>query len=724
MEKKKSKKGLIIALVIVAVIILGVIFMIWLGSSDETAEEETQTEEVSAENDEEEAEEAEEAEESDTEESFTKSATGSGSTWTIMIYMCGSDLESKFGAATGNLEEILRSGYGDNINVMVETGGSKEWQMSSPGVDAKTLGFYRLSGGEMTLEKTEPSKSMGDPENLKDFILWAKDAAPADKYMLIFWDHGGGTSTGVCFDELYDADAITLAEMKEAISEADVPFEIIGYDACLMSTLETAEAIQGYGHYMLASEETEPGGGWDYEDFLAFLDKDTSMDGLKLGSRIADKFLAKCALTDEDDMATLSVTDLTKLPTLSAAYRRLSGEMILCTQDSKNLRIITQGATKAENFGPNTDADGYTNMVDLGDLVKNTGSVLTQNAETVTKSLNDAVRYNVHGSSRRNSNGLAVFYPLGVTEDDLNTYNNTVDNTAFSGFMDVVLGRWDSAEWEKNWEEAWKEAYGTGQEVKEGKYDSLFNSGQSIAPDYNEELPEDYFESVENVKPVEKDEYNLKYTIGTDSDGYNQLKITSSLDMVSYVDFLLYYEDPDSGSYIYLGSDNNLDCDYEKGIFTEAFAGEWMTIGDEFVYADIIEENDDYNLYLIPIRLNGEEKFLKAVYDFKEEGYRILGAFDGLDEDSGAAGRDVKKLQKGDKIEFLFYIYDPEKEDDDGELVSMSEIVWDDSMKMEDAMMADGRVIYQFLIGSVFGDEDTSDPIYMKIEDGEIYVEE
>ena len=174
-------------------------------------------------------------------------------------------------------------------------------------------------------------------------------------------------------------------------------------------------------------------------------------------------------------MATLSVTDLTRIPALSATYRKLSSEMVLSTQDPGSLRVIAQGASKAENFGPNTDSDGYTNMVDLGDLVKQTGSVLNKNSASVTKALGEAVVYNKHGSSRARSNGLSVFYPLGVMEEDLENYEKCTNTAAFVGFTNVLLGNWDTKEWEKAWEQAWKEAY-SNEEVKEGKYDSLFTS--------------------------------------------------------------------------------------------------------------------------------------------------------------------------------------------------------------------------------------------------------
>ena len=48
-------------------------------------------------------------------------------------------------------------------------------------------------------------------------------------------------------------------------------FEFIGFDACLMGTIETANIMASYADYMYGSQEMEPGSGWDYESIGSFL---------------------------------------------------------------------------------------------------------------------------------------------------------------------------------------------------------------------------------------------------------------------------------------------------------------------------------------------------------------------------------------------------------------------------------------------------------------------
>ena len=89
--------------------------------------------------------------------------------------------------------------------------------------------------------------------------------------MLLLWDHGGGSVGGVCFDEVYYNDSLDLNELGEGLSMAEEPFELIGFDACLMATLETAETASPYAKYMVASEEIVPGRGWSYDALAEYI---------------------------------------------------------------------------------------------------------------------------------------------------------------------------------------------------------------------------------------------------------------------------------------------------------------------------------------------------------------------------------------------------------------------------------------------------------------------
>ena len=135
----------------------------------------------------------------------------------------------------------------------------------------------------LTLVDELPPASMGDAATLTDFLRYCKQNYPAEKTAVLFWNHGGGSVSGAAFDERYSYDSLTLDEMHTAFGrvwEADEnnpPLELVGFDTCLMATVDVAGTFAGTAHYLVASEEVEPANGWDYTGWLGALAADPAM---------------------------------------------------------------------------------------------------------------------------------------------------------------------------------------------------------------------------------------------------------------------------------------------------------------------------------------------------------------------------------------------------------------------------------------------------------------
>ncbi len=700
-------------------------------------------------------------------------------TWTFMLYLCGTNLETQGGYASVNLREIMAADKSDRVNFLVETGGTYEWQ--TEGITNDELNYLHAEGGSLVVDERLPLASMGDPSTLSSFIRWGAEAYPADRYVLILWDHGGGSLYGACFDERFDDDQLTLPEMEKAVANAGVPLEIVGFDACLMASLEVAECFQGYAHYLVASEETEPGFGWDFTSFIEYASENPGCSGADLGKNMADSFYAKCEEYGNAQMATLSVVDLTRLPALSSSFRNLSGEMLLCANDADLLRAIAQGAAEAEAYGESAGSGGY-DMVDLGDLVEHTKSVLKENAGSVDTAIGDAVVYEKHGSYRSGANGISVFYPIYTDPDILEDYAEISDNTAYLEYISVVDGSWDSYDWEQEWNNAWTEAYDYspgdgaydgyfgysddyyddgywedyGEEYGDGyweDYGEEYGDGYSGYYDYDDSYQEDYsggwgggssyesssstppwnnffggsrsqetLERFRSFKPDSAKNYEIKYTQDIDDDGNVNLHITSGAESVKAVSFtLVYQDDTDESVFIILGEDNDLYVDYKNGEFADNFRGYWLCIAGELIYAALLEANEDYNLYSIPVNLNGAETSLRAVYDNHTGKYSILGTYNGMDNDTGASGRDIQPLSDGDKLQFLCYGF-VQGEEEDPVQAPLGSITWNAGTVMDETQLPDGNYLYMFEIADLFGNEILTDPIKMEIKNGTIYV--
>ena len=166
---------------------------------------------------------------------------GPEGTYTIFVYMCGSDLESDAGLATEDLREMVNASTNDNVRFIIQTGGAESWQNDV--VNAGELGRYEIYGGEIYTLDPQPAASMGDADTLSAFLEWGVEYAPAAKMGLVFWDHGGGSIVGVCLDRV-SRDILTLAEIDSALTKVSEKmtdkFEFIGFDACLMASVECA----------------------------------------------------------------------------------------------------------------------------------------------------------------------------------------------------------------------------------------------------------------------------------------------------------------------------------------------------------------------------------------------------------------------------------------------------------------------------------------------------
>ena len=236
-------------------------------------------------------------------------------TRTILLYACGSDLEENYGMATWNLCQILESELTDDVNVLVMTGGAKTWKTQSEYLEgAQSVSanqenqLWLCSGrnaenavnghGRMTLLTDIPldieKTLMSDSQTLLGFINYAAQEYPAEMYDLILWDHGGGPALGFGMDNRVEAyNIMSVGAIAKCLKESAVDrFDIVNFDACLMSSVEVAATLSECADYLILSAETEPGYGQEYVTWLDALAKDPGMNGYALGRIIVDAMIA------------------------------------------------------------------------------------------------------------------------------------------------------------------------------------------------------------------------------------------------------------------------------------------------------------------------------------------------------------------------------------------------------------------------------------------------
>lgn len=616
-------------------------------------------------------------------------ADANGTTWSVFIYLCGTDLESQKGfLASVNIDEMINADHSDAVTVVFQTGGTAQWGYD---IDPGKLQRFEVVDGGFVLRDEQALASMGEADTLGDYLAWGVENYPADKYMCLLWNHGGGAVSGVAFDELFAYDSLNLDELAAGLSMAGAQFEVIGFDTCLMSTLETAAAIAPYGRYMVASEEIEPGTGWDYAAWLSRLSKNSAQTGLQLGRVICDTYYEKCKLAGSGDMVTLAVTDLAKIPELVVSFDAMAAEMKGVAEEPGQMQLFSQAIVRAENYGGNNDNEGYTNMVDLGDLARLTKNVLPQTTQRVLTSLNNAVKYRINGSSRARSNGLSVFAPLSVAVDELDNYAAVAVSGHYLRYLEGTL------EWE---------VPGDLQIVVPiSQSNGVGTKSVRIAdfPVVNALTAADY--SVEFETYVLDNDYYLVFT-----DGY---------DAVQSVQYNLYFRDDEANSLNYLGSDYDLNADTEAGVHWSNFRNVWPIINDSTCSMTPLYFDDDYILYTVPILLNGEQTNLRMSYSYASNSYTIHGAWNGIDQ-SGMSSKEIRQLKDGDEIEFLFTSIDLES--GEVETFAFGGFTVQGDPVVEEATLFDCTYYYQFEVKDIFGNTYQSDFIAISVTDGNLTI--
>jgi hypothetical protein len=256
--------------------------------------------------------------------------------WTFMVYIAGFNNLSPF--ASKDLEEMREVGSTDDVKVAVFV---KQLDRDS----AERLIVQRDGQGESPEQLGDVDS--GNPQTMLDFVRWAAQSAPAERYALVVWNHGSGWqpddleqiysevraergATGVTGRELgvrasqqidrslfsstvkevlalpdagergiasddgtgHSLDTIELSRVLESAHEGDLgqPFELLGMDACLMSTLEVSYEARAHTRNVVGSEELEPGDGWPYSLILGDLVANPDMDGAELGRTVVRRY--------------------------------------------------------------------------------------------------------------------------------------------------------------------------------------------------------------------------------------------------------------------------------------------------------------------------------------------------------------------------------------------------------------------------------------------------
>lgn len=348
---------------------------------------------------------------------------GGGSvTDTVLVYVVGSDLESGSQSATRNIEQMLAVSQTSHLNIVLETGGADS--TSGPlGIDWTHVQRYLVSDGKLQLlQDLGPDQQidMGKGSTLQDFLLWGDENYPASRNILILWDHGGGPNGHFGSDEVTGT-SMSLADLTQAVQGAGVYYSMIGFDACTMGSVEIASALAPYASYLVASEDYEPGDGWNYTPWLTALQNEPDASTPAIGRNIVDAYMAQ----DQFASTTLSVVDLRGMAALNIAMNDFANALqpyvahsVLAWQILADARMRSLDFASQNFLQPSpTPSDLVDELLWVGNvqsaLTKSFGpdSALSAAADEVINATEFAVVYNRATSGDSQATGLSVYAP-------------------------------------------------------------------------------------------------------------------------------------------------------------------------------------------------------------------------------------------------------------------------------------------------------------------------
>ena len=365
------------------------------------------------------------------------------------IYMIGSDLERKYGSGTSDLNELIK-GYNElsdkeknNLNIMVAFGGANKdgWQgmrfatMKQIIKDSKD-GIY---GNSSDYQYVAPKANMGNKDTYALFLTYLQNNYDDHEYKFLdLWDHGSGQGYFVGPDDYYGADragnnVLHTYDFINVMKNINLKFNMIGFDTCLNGSLEVGKATHQFANYLVASEETEPGHGWNYTSVIKSFSK--TNNSVELGKALVDGFV-----NDESHVnsLTLSVVNLSAYTELEVAFNKLSDELKLMSKDEGLRKAVISAVRDTRGYAIDNEDKTVKGMMDIYHFVHLLQAYLKMNelsshvvynlASDVVEKLKKYIVYSKQDGTRDNSMGVSIFSLNSKTSQYYGEYEQLSQN--------------------------------------------------------------------------------------------------------------------------------------------------------------------------------------------------------------------------------------------------------------------------------------------------------
>ena len=591
---------------------------------------------------------------------------------TVMVYVCGADLESRSGMASRDLQEMANATFGSNLRLIVYTGGSTGWKVSQ--ISNKVNQIWQIANGRMTcLEENAGTGAMTNPATLTSFIQYCARNFQANRYALVLWDHGSGSVSGYGYDERNPrAGSMSLAGLDQAFRNGGVQFDFIGFDTCLMATVENALMCSKYADYLVASEETEPGIGWYYTDWLTAWGQNTSMDTLDIGKQICDDFVEKCAVSCRCQQTTLSLIDLAELSHTVPSKLKSFSQNVTSLISGQQYKAVSNARNGSREFGTSARVD----MVDLTDLCN---KLNTSEGSALANALQSAVKYN-RINNISSAYGLSIYFPyqkLSNVDKAVSAYQAIGMDDSYAKAIRAFASMETSGQAVSGGtQSAMPSLFGMlgSSSGSSSSVDSADLVGELLSSflgggfgrvagldDTNTDYLQDRLSTEELTAYLQKNLLDPSQLVFRQAGGQWVLDMKpEQWALVTGVDQNVFYDN--GQGYVDLGLDNLFTLD-DQGRMIADMDGTWLALNNQPApyYRESAQMLDNGAWIItgrVPALLNGQRVDLMIVFTSEQENGFVAGARPVYTDETENVAKAIDEIQLGDTIVFLADLYD------------------------------------------------------------------
>lgn len=585
-----------------------------------------------------------------------KRREATGERWTVMIYMSASDMEENYRRA-GDVLGSMSYDLPENVNVIVETGGCRNWQ--TEGIKNDRIQDFAVQKNGIVAVYESLLKNMGESETYADFVTRTAEMYPADRYMSIIWGDGGGIMDGAVHDATYDYDALTVDEISEALAASGVKLDIIGFDSSLMSNIETAASLSLYADYMVASEDIMPSCGWDYRGLFEYISNYPAADNVAVGQVICDGVVSRSSDT-AGGTTMMAVTDLSKITRVVQATDTMYRHMAEVSSQTEMLRRIAGELKYAEQVGANSPYEGYSNLADSVSLANAVFNAVGDDSARIENIVSKAVVYKAADENNAHMSGLNIFYPFNANVERINEYRKICPITGYAEFCDRAVAN-----------------------------DLI----QNRSTDYKELESWQYYNGVLGTSSI---------SAACDLQGKYILS-ASNPEIISSTGVNLYKYDEVTGDYLYLNTDWDTQYSAETNGYEYKFAETVLEMNGTPVSAYLVRRSPICEIYSVPVVCEDKPASIRVKATLNGNGnreYAVLGMWRGINHETGVLEPIFRKLNVGDVIVPVYSEYG----NADGEYVEGKSIrLVFGGMSFAEKTMPDGDYLLSYVVEDMFG---------------------